>query len=77
MHIFNTTPLRKLLITALKEAKLDLSKGFADYLEAIFLQANGSYGNAEWLRTQYADYLEAEAKRIRSDLKDGATTEKR
>jgi len=77
MHVFNVTPLRKLLVTALKEAKLDLSKGFADYLEANFLQANGGYGNPEWLRKQYADYLEAEAKRIRSELKDSSTAEQR
>jgi hypothetical protein len=77
MHLLNVTPLHKLLVTALKEAKLDLSKGFADHLEAIFLQANNCYGNPEWLRKQYADYLEAEAKRIRSELKDPATAEKR
>lgn len=68
MHVFDTTKLRKLLRSGLIAAKLDLTRGFAQHLEAGFRDANAHYGDAHWLRQQYADYLEAEALRLRAEL---------
>ena len=67
MHIFDTTRLRKHLKAGLTAAKLDLSRGFAQHLETEFQSANQGFGDAKWLRRQYADYLDAEAARFRAE----------
>lgn len=66
MHVFDTTKLRKQLRTGLAAAKLELTRGFAQHLEAGFAEANAKYSDAKWLRRQYAEFLIAEANRFGS-----------